>query len=81
MRYALVPHANDWKEARVYRDGLEFNHPLLARVAAPHPGPLPARWNLSPKADGLTPVAADQNDPAQQFRIQHGEPDQKQHAA
>jgi alpha-mannosidase len=46
MRYALVPHSGDWREARVYRDGLEFNHPLLARVAAPHPGPLPARWGL-----------------------------------
>ena len=46
MRYALVPHAGDWREAGVFRDGLEFNHPLLARVAAPHAGPLPARWGL-----------------------------------
>jgi alpha-mannosidase len=46
MRYALVPHSGDWREARVFRDGLELNHPLLARVAAPHPGPLPARWGL-----------------------------------
>jgi alpha-mannosidase len=43
MRYALVPHAGDWKQSGVFRDGLEFNHPLLARVVAPHPGPLPKR--------------------------------------
>ena len=28
MRYALVPHAGDWRDAGVFRDGLEFNHPL-----------------------------------------------------
>jgi alpha-mannosidase len=46
MRYALVPHAGDWKQAGVYRDGLEFNHPLVARVVAPHPGPLTRRWGF-----------------------------------
>ena len=28
--YALVPHAGDWRAAGVYRDGMEFNQPLLA---------------------------------------------------
>ncbi len=46
VRYALVPHAGDWRKARVFRDGLEFNCPLLCRKVAPHPGPLPARWGL-----------------------------------
>jgi alpha-mannosidase len=46
LRYALVPHAGDWREARVFRDGLEFNHPLLCRPVAPHAGNLPARWGL-----------------------------------
>jgi alpha-mannosidase len=46
LRYALVPHAGDWREARVYRDGLEFNHPLLCRKVLPHAGTLPARWGL-----------------------------------
>ena len=46
VRYALVPHAGDWRDAMVYRDGLEFNHPLIARKATPHAGPLPARWGL-----------------------------------
>ena len=46
MRYALVPHAGDWREAGVFRDGLELNHPLLCRKVLPHPGSLPARWGL-----------------------------------
>lgn len=44
--YALLPHAGDWREAAVYREGLEFNHPLLARTLASHPGPLPNRWGF-----------------------------------
>ncbi len=46
MKYALVPHEGDWKSAGVFRDGLEFNHPLIVRKAATHPGPLPKRWGL-----------------------------------
>jgi alpha-mannosidase len=46
MRYALVPHDGDWREAGVFRDGLEFNHPLLCRKVLPHAGSLPARWGL-----------------------------------
>ena len=44
--YALVPHAGDWRQAGVYRDGMEFNHPLLARTAGTHSGVLPKRWGL-----------------------------------
>ena len=44
--YALVPHAGDWRGAGVYRDGLEFNQPLLARATASHPGLLPKRWGF-----------------------------------
>ena len=46
MRYALVPHAGDWREAGVFRDGLEFNHPLICRNVLPHAGTLPKRWGL-----------------------------------
>ncbi len=46
MRYAMVPHAGDWRDAGVFRDGLEFNHPLLCRKVLPHAGNLPARWGL-----------------------------------
>jgi alpha-mannosidase len=44
--YALVPHPGTWQEARVFRGGLEFNNPLIARVAGAHDGPLPRRWGL-----------------------------------
>ncbi len=46
MRYALVPHDGDWREAGVFRDGLEINHPLICRNVAPHPGNLPGRWGM-----------------------------------
>ncbi len=46
FHYAIVPHGGDWREAEVYRAGLEFNHPLLARKAAAHNGHLPSRWGL-----------------------------------
>ena len=36
--YALVPHAGDWREAAIFREGLEFNHPLLAYTVASHAG-------------------------------------------
>ena len=44
--YALVPHSGDWREAGVYRDALEFNHPLLAHTVASHAGVLPKRWGF-----------------------------------
>jgi alpha-mannosidase len=46
MRYALVPHSGDWREARVFRDGWELNHPLICRKVIPHNGSLPSRWGL-----------------------------------
>jgi len=46
MRYALVPHAGDWRAAGIFRDGWEFNHPLLCRKVLPQAGPLPKRWGL-----------------------------------
>ncbi len=44
--YAIVPHAGDWREAGIYRAGLEFNNPLIVRKALPHAGSLPKRWGL-----------------------------------
>ena len=37
--YALVPHAGDWRQAAIYREGMEFNQPLLACTLASHAGP------------------------------------------
>ncbi len=42
--YALVPHAGNWDEATIFRQGLEFNQPLLCYTAASHAGKLPQRW-------------------------------------
>jgi len=44
--YALVPHDGDWREARIYRSGFQFNNPLIVRKAGAHPGRLPSRWGL-----------------------------------
>lgn len=57
-RYAIVPHAGDWREARIYRDGLEFNQPLVARPMLPHAGPLPERWGLLSVSDPNVVVSA-----------------------
>jgi len=46
FRYALVPHAGDWREAEAYRHGMEFNNPLIACKSRPHGGGLPKRWGL-----------------------------------
>ncbi len=44
--YALVPHAHDWRDAAVFREGMEFNHPLRACTLASHAGELPSRWGF-----------------------------------
>jgi len=44
--YALVPHSGDWRAARIYQAGLEFNNPLIVRVVPSHSGRLPKRWGL-----------------------------------
>jgi alpha-mannosidase len=44
--YALIPHAGDWRAAGVYRDGMEFNQPLMAYSMASHPGKLPKQWGF-----------------------------------
>jgi alpha-mannosidase len=44
--YALVAHPGDWRQAAVFRDGLEFNQPLLAHAAVAHCGVLPKSWGF-----------------------------------
>jgi alpha-mannosidase len=39
---ALLPHKGDWKEARLWRAGYEFNTPLAVKITDRHKGPLPA---------------------------------------
>jgi alpha-mannosidase len=46
FQYAVLPHSGDWKQAQVYRSGLEFNNPLIVRKEGPHAGNLPPLWGL-----------------------------------
>jgi alpha-mannosidase len=46
LHYAVVPHEGDWRQARVYQDGLEFANPLLCQKVSAHAGPLPKRWGF-----------------------------------
>ncbi len=43
LRYALLPHAGDWRAAGVWQDGHSFNTPLVAVKASVHGGVLPKR--------------------------------------
>jgi alpha-mannosidase len=56
--YALVPHAGTWQDAQVYRSGLEFNNPLVARSIDAHPGSMPKRWGLLQLSAGDVVVSA-----------------------
>jgi alpha-mannosidase len=69
FHYALEPHAGDWRDAGVYRTGLEFNNPLIVCKLTSHPGPLPPTWGwldvspanvvlsaLKPARDGTTVI-------------------------
>jgi alpha-mannosidase len=44
--YALVPHSGDWRDAEIYRAGLEFNNPLIVRSTDAHAGRMAKRWGL-----------------------------------
>jgi alpha-mannosidase len=46
LQYALVPHNSDWREAGMFRAGMELNQPLIARKLLQHAGVLPKRWGL-----------------------------------
>ena len=56
--YALVPHAGDWREAGIYRAGMEFNHPLVVRTTDSHQGVLPKQWGLVETSSGQVVVSA-----------------------
>lgn len=44
--YSLVPHGGDWHQAGIYREGLEFNNPLIVCTASSHAGEMPGRWGF-----------------------------------
>jgi alpha-mannosidase len=47
FRYALYPHAGDWKQAMTVRHGWEFNYGLTAEQVQAHRGPLPAQHSFA----------------------------------
>ncbi len=46
FEYALLPHAGDWRSARLWQAGQELNTPAVVRQAVAHAGELPARLSL-----------------------------------
>lgn len=46
FRYALLPHAGDWRTARLWRAGQELNTPLITVRTEARAGALPARHSL-----------------------------------
>lgn len=44
FRYALVPHAGDWRSAHLVQAGQEFASPLIACKVEAHKGALPPAW-------------------------------------
>ena len=42
FRYALYPHAGDWKTSQTMHRGYEFNYPVTATQVVTHTGSLPA---------------------------------------
>jgi alpha-mannosidase len=58
LNYSVIPHNGDWRSARPWRAGFEFNNPLLVQTVAPHAGDLPARWGLVEVPSGNVVVSA-----------------------
>jgi alpha-mannosidase len=58
LKYALVPHAGDWRAAVPWRTGMEFNQPLIVQTVAAHAGKLPAKWGLLEVSDENAVISA-----------------------
>jgi alpha-mannosidase len=46
LEYALIPHTGDWRSAKLWRAGMEFNNPLIAHTVSSHHAELPRTWGL-----------------------------------
>jgi alpha-mannosidase len=53
FRYAVYPHAGDWRAALTVRRGQEFNQPLLAARERAHPGTSRGWAFVAPGADNV----------------------------
>lgn len=43
FRYAIIPHKGTWKEAELYKRGLELNNPLIVQKCSAKKGPMEVR--------------------------------------
>jgi alpha-mannosidase len=58
FRFALYPHAGDWKQAMTVRHGFAYNYPLQAVQVESHTGSLPQRHSfVSVKAENVVLTA------------------------
>ena len=58
FRYALYPHAGDWKHALTVRHGYEFNYKLTAMQVKAHSGAMPAEHSfVSVKSENVVLTA------------------------
>lgn len=67
IRYALFPHAGDWRQAGTVRRGLELNEPLRAFATDPHVGRLPPRHSfvrIAPDHLVLSEIKRSEDSPA-----------------
>jgi alpha-mannosidase len=74
FEYALLPHGGDWRTAKTYRVGLEFNNPLLVQKASLHPGSLPGRMSfLQVEGDHVVLSAVNTNEKGTEIRLYEAE--------
>ena len=70
--YSLYPHGGGWANAGTVQRGYELNYKLIARVAGPHAGDLPAEYSFAALAPAnliLTAVKKAEDDNALIFRF------------
>lgn len=58
LRYALLPHQGDWRQARVWEQGHSFNTPLIPVKAGPHAGGLPRKLSWISVSDPRVVISA-----------------------
>jgi alpha-mannosidase len=58
FHYALLPHAGDWRQARVWEQGHGFTTPLVPVKTSPHAGALPKRHSWISVSDPRVVLSA-----------------------
>lgn len=58
IRYAVMPHAGDWRAARTHIAAANFNQPLIAFNVPSHPGPLGKAFSFAQCSDPAVSITA-----------------------